>query len=194
MVARNQALDAQFHSSENPSGIEGVPLSSRPVNFDSSDVEQTRPLHTTGDPDRSYAQSLFGAAGPSGASTHPVATLQNDGRPTWGSLSGGRSPQAKETPHPAGACPPPLGSALIVLHGGGSKATPPCACGQDLQMQADEGVEATDGSAAKQAFGRGRAPEDVRRIAKRPASASQAATHQQSTTQHDTAPVRTRLQ
>lgn len=73
------SIDAQLHSSENPSGIEGVPLSSRPVNFDSSDVEQTPPLHTTGDPDRSCAQPLFGAAGPSGASTHPVATFQNDG-------------------------------------------------------------------------------------------------------------------
>lgn len=79
--------------------------------------------------------------GPSGCIYPSMATFQNDGRPTWGSLFEGRSPQDKETPHPAGAYPPPLGSALIVLHGGGSEATPPCACGQDLQMQADEGVE-----------------------------------------------------
>jgi hypothetical protein len=31
-----------------------------------------------------------------------------------------------------GPVPRRWGSALIVLHGGGSKATPPCACGQDL--------------------------------------------------------------
>jgi hypothetical protein len=44
MVARNQAIVAQVHRRE-AHGIEEIPLSSRSVNLDSYDAEQTQPFH-----------------------------------------------------------------------------------------------------------------------------------------------------
>lgn len=64
----------------------------------------------------------------------PVTTFRGDWRPPWGFRSGGRSPQDLKTPHPAGACPPPLVCTPKALHDGVSKATPSCACGQDLHV------------------------------------------------------------
>ena len=97
-------------------------------------------------------------------------------------------------PFPGGACPRRSGFAPILIQAGGASAPPPPACAPGL---ADAGgtkaSRATDVCERSEAFGRGRATEDVRRIAKRPASVSQAA--RQRRVQHDRhpAPVRTRL-
>ena len=74
-----------------------------------------------------------------------------------------------------GPVPRRWGSALIVLYGGGSKATPPCACGQDLLLQGGRkpAVRSRERSLLLQ----------VRRLA---------ATQQLITTQYDSARHRTR--
>ena len=134
-MARNQALDAQLHNRENPPGIEGVPLSSRSLNFDSSDIEQTQPLHTTGNPDRSYAQPLFGAAGPSGASTHPAATFQNDGLTiVVFPVPAGEARRNGKSPHPTGCTSfsPTVAEA---------KRRRRALAARTCMMQADDGVE-----------------------------------------------------
>jgi hypothetical protein len=121
MVARNQAIVDQFHRRETH-GIEEIPHSSRSVNLDSYDAEQAQPLHTTGNPDCGYVQLLFLASGPSGASSHSLDTIRHSGLtivvfpvPEGEARRNGKSPQ-------------PTGCTSFFPHGGGSEATPPCAC------------------------------------------------------------------